>query len=140
MGIRGGLIADQGSNFAVEEEVGKRLGPRKVDQRSEGISDMGWAYPQLWNHLMISENNVQTALSKTKACEGQQKTSWQEDVDAGMWRALASITRILGLIPQPMEQGTWGVMQNFGVYEAVIGEDEPDGGFNGFSFCDIYTV
>ena len=33
-----------------------------------------------------------------------------------------------------------GMLNIFGVHEAVFGEDDPDGMFSGFSFCDMYTV
>ena len=33
-----------------------------------------------------------------------------------------------------------GMLNVFGVHEAVTGEDDPGGMFSGFSFCDIYTV
>lgn len=68
----------------MEEEVGRRGGLTKVEQRSESMSERVRAYAKSWNYLVVSENNVQTVLAKAKDCEEEYKTKWQQGVGAGM--------------------------------------------------------
>ena len=69
------------------------------------------------------------------------KTQWQ--LICGCWREASFILHYKNLGPDlgALWDGVGrGMLNVFGVHEAVTGEDDPGGMFSGFSFCYIYTV